>query len=412
MDGDSLPDSHARRHPARSARPRPRPVHPGRPGPPLATRPAPDRRSDAGPGAGRGAGPARARRRLRSASWACPRRWSVRWPRGASGSRSLSRPGRCRMRWPAGTCSAGRRPARARRSRSAWPMLARLAGRRQHRARQPTAPRGLVLVPDPGAGPAGRRRAAPLGQPVGVSVTTVYGGAPIGRQIDRLRRGVDIVVATPGRLIDLMERRACTLGAIEITVLDEADHMADLGFLPAVTRILDATPAGGQRMLFSATLDRDVERLVTRYLTSPALHAVAPGSEPGAAADHQVLRAARRGQGAGRGRDRRPGPARTLFFVRTKHGADRLAKQLTRAGAERGRHPRQPEPEPAAARAGRVRRRAAPGAGRHRRGRPRAGHRGRRPGRALRPAQRPQGLPAPLRPDGAGRGTRHGGRVR
>ena len=173
----------------------------------------------------------------------------------------------------------------------------------------------------------------PLGTPVGVTVTAVYGGAPIGRQIDRLQRGVDIVVATPGRLIDLMERHACTLGAIEITVLDEADHMADLGFLPAVTQILDATPAGGQRMLFSATLDRDVERLVTRYLTSPALHAVAPASEPGAAADHQVFvlpaqdKLAIAAEIAAR-------PGRTLFFVRTKHGAARLAKQLTRAGAD------------------------------------------------------------------------------
>ena len=101
---------------------------------------------------------------------------------------------------------------------------------------------------------------APLGQPVGVSVTTVYGGVPIGRQIDRMRRGVDLVVATPGRLIDLLDRDAATLDGVEITVLDEADHMADLGFLPAVTRILDATPPGGQRMLFSATLDRGVGR--------------------------------------------------------------------------------------------------------------------------------------------------------
>ena len=123
-------------------------------------------------------------------------------------------------------------------------MLTRLAapaGRTPHRA--PTAPRGLVLVPTRELARQVADVLQPLGNTVGVSVTTVYGGAPIGRQIDRLRRGVDIVVATPGRLIDLMERRACTLGAIEITVLDEADHMADLGFLPAVTQILDATPA-------------------------------------------------------------------------------------------------------------------------------------------------------------------------
>ena len=213
-------------------------------------------------------------------------------------------------------------------------MLTRLAapaGRTPHR--QPTAPRALVLVPTRELARQVAEVLQPLGNPVGVSVTTVYGGAPIGRQIDRLRRGVDIVVATPGRLIDLMDRHACTLASVEITVLDEADHMADLGFLPAVTRILDATPAGGQRMLFSATLDRDVERLVARYLTSPALHAVAPASEPGPAADHQVfvLPAQDKLDIAAEIAAR---PGRTLFFVRTKHGAARLAKQLTRAGAD------------------------------------------------------------------------------
>ena len=213
-------------------------------------------------------------------------------------------------------------------------LLARLAappGRTAHR--QPTAPRALVLVPTRELARQVADVLRPLGNPAGVSVTTVYGGAPIGRQIDRLQRGVDVVVATPGRLIDLMDRHACTLGSVEITVLDEADHMADLGFLPAVTRILDATPAGGQRMLFSATLDRDVERLVTRYLTSPALHAVAPASEPGPAADHQVfvLPAQDKLDIAAEIAAR---PGRTLFFVRTKHGAARLAKQLTRAGAD------------------------------------------------------------------------------
>jgi len=118
-------------------------------------------------------------------------------------------------------------------------------------------------------------------------------------------------------------------------VLDEADHMADLGFMPAVTQLLDATPPGGQRLLFSATLDRDVDRLVTRYLTDPALHAIAPVTDPGVAADHQVFvlpaedKVAIAAEIAAR-------PDRTLFFVRTKHGAGRLAKQLTRAGVEAG----------------------------------------------------------------------------
>ena len=211
------------------------------------------------------------------------------------------------------------------------PMLARLAGAPGPAERRDRAPRGLVLVPTRELAQQVADVLTPLGRSVGVSVTTVYGGVPIGRQITRVRDGVDIVVATPGRLIDLLDRGACTLAGIEITVIDEADHMADLGFLPAVTRILDETPAGGQRLLFSATLDKRVGQLVTRYLSDPALHAVAPQAETASVAEHSVL--------VLDGRDKlavaaeiASRPARTLFFVRTKHGADRLARQLTKAG--------------------------------------------------------------------------------
>jgi superfamily II DNA/RNA helicase len=207
------------------------------------------------------------------------------------------------------------------------PMLTRLAGA----AGPKGAPRGLVLVPTRELAQQVADVLTPLGRSVGVTVTTVYGGVPYGRQITQLRNGVDIVVATPGRLIDLLDRKACTLTGIEITVLDEADHMADLGFLPAVTRILDETPAGGQRLLFSATLDRRVGQLVTRYLNDPALHAVTPQAETESVAEHSVL--------VLHAEDKLPvaaeiasRPARTLFFVRTKHGADRLARQLSRAG--------------------------------------------------------------------------------
>ena len=210
------------------------------------------------------------------------------------------------------------------------PMLARLAVAPARRREK--APQGLVLVPTRELAVQVAEVLIPLGQSLRLSVMTVYGGVPLSRQIDRLRRGVDIVVATPGRLIDLLDRGACTLDDVQITVIDEADHMADLGFLPAVTRILDATPAGGQRMLFSATLDRGVDRLVTRYLSDPALHAVASVSTAGDV-DHRVfvLPASDKVTIAAEigGRD-----GRTLFFVRTKHGADRLAKQLTRAGVE------------------------------------------------------------------------------
>ena len=173
----------------------------------------------------------------------------------------------------------------------------------------------------------------PLGHAIDVSIAAVYGGVPIGRQIHQVR-SADVVVATPGRLSDLIERHACTLARIEITVLDEADHMADLGFLPVVTRLLDQTPSDGQRMFFSATLDRGVGQLVTKYVTDPALHAV-PVTTESTPAEHSVL--------VLRAEDKVPvaaeiasRPGRTLFFVRTKHGADRLVLQLSRAGVGAG----------------------------------------------------------------------------
>jgi superfamily II DNA/RNA helicase len=208
------------------------------------------------------------------------------------------------------------------------PMLTRLQAQRG----RTTAPRGLVLVPTRELAQQVADALTPAAGALRMHVTTVVGGMSINRQIDELRRGVDVLVATPGRLLDLMERRAVQLDAVEIAVLDEADHMADLGFLPAVTRILDATPSRRQCMLFSATLDRGVGRLVTRYLTDPAVHAAGSTGTPGVM-DHKVFLldhdekvtvAAEIGA--------RPG--RTLFFVRTKHGADRLAKQLGRLGVE------------------------------------------------------------------------------
>ena len=207
------------------------------------------------------------------------------------------------------------------------PLLTRLAAATS--PRQQKTPRALILVPTRELARQVAGVLEPLGRRVGVSTATVYGGVPIGRQIDRVR-DADLVVATPGRLIDLTERGACRLRGIEITVLDEADHMADLGFMPAVTRILDATPPGGQRMFFSATLDRGVGQLVTSYVCDPAVHAV-PAAVDSGPAEHRVLVLS--------AQDKVPvaaeiasRPGRTLFFVRTRHGADRLAKQLGRAG--------------------------------------------------------------------------------
>jgi superfamily II DNA/RNA helicase len=211
------------------------------------------------------------------------------------------------------------------------PMLSRVAdlgGRRRAKA-----PLGLVLVPTRELAEQVADVLRPIGRSLGLLITTVYGGVSIARQVDRLGRGVDVVVATPGRLIDLMGRQACTLDDVEVTVIDEADHMADLGFLPSVTQIMDATPHGGQRMLFSATLDRGVDRLVGAYLTDPALHAVEAQVEAASAAEHSLFvvdpgdKLAVATELAGR-------PSRTLFFVRTKHGADRLARQLGNAGVE------------------------------------------------------------------------------
>jgi superfamily II DNA/RNA helicase len=209
------------------------------------------------------------------------------------------------------------------------PTLARLAAAAGRPGQN--GPRALVLAPTRELARQITEALAPLGQRIGVRVGAVYGGVGIGRQIEQLRRGLDIVVATPGRLIDLLDRHACTLDRIEVTVIDEADHMADLGFLPAVIRILDATPAGGQRLLFSATLDGGVDRLVRAYLDDPAVHAVTAAAESVPTAEHRVfvLPAADKVAVAAEIAAR---PARTLFFVRTKHGADRLARQLAGAG--------------------------------------------------------------------------------
>jgi superfamily II DNA/RNA helicase len=216
------------------------------------------------------------------------------------------------------------------------PMLARLAATgqptRAGKGRAMGTPRGLVLVPTRELAKQVADNLVAFGHTVDLKVAMVYGGAPINRQIQALRAGVDVVVATPGRLLDLLERKALNLDWIEISVLDEADHMADMGFLPDVRRILALTPEGGQRLLFSATLDKAVERLVREYLPDPVVHAV-PTTEASVDAmkhlafvTHPTDKVAVAARIAGR-------PARTLFFVRTKRGADRLAEQLARAGA-------------------------------------------------------------------------------
>ena len=175
----------------------------------------------------------------------------------------------------------------------------------------------------------------PLAAELGLRLLTVYGGVSPRRQVQELRRGVDVVVATPGRLLDLLSQRACSLDAVAVAVLDEADHMADLGFLPAVTSLLDLVPRGGQRLLFSATLDGQVDGLVRRYLTDPVRHQVVPTAAAAALMEHQVrtVEAADKVAVAAELASR---PGRTLLFVRTKHRAARLARQLGNAGLRAG----------------------------------------------------------------------------
>jgi superfamily II DNA/RNA helicase len=218
------------------------------------------------------------------------------------------------------------------------PVLARLAGNRAERRagtsdRKGGRPRAVIVVPTRELARQVSDVLAPLAHALELRVTTVVGGLPINKQIDAVRRGVDVVVATPGRLLDLMERGACSLDEVEITVLDEADHLADLGFLPDVRRILDATPKGIQRMLLSATLDRGVDRVVHDYLLDPAIHAVAQAPDEPQVMDHRVL-VLRAGDKASVAAEIAARPGRTLFFVRTRHGADRLAKSLGQAGVE------------------------------------------------------------------------------
>ncbi len=160
-------------------------------------------------------------------------------------------------------------------------------------------------------------------------MVTIYGGLPQGKQVAALRNRADIVVACPGRLADLIEQGHCHLGDVEVSVLDEADHMADLGFLPVVRRLLAATPSDGQRMLFSATLDHDVDVLVRRFLSDPAVHSVDSGAAPVPIVHHVLTISATDRLGvvtalAG-------GQGRSLIFTRTKHAARKLAGQLTAA---------------------------------------------------------------------------------
>ena len=211
----------------------------------------------------------------------------------------------------------------------ALPLIPRLSADRQ-RARA-NRPRGLVLLPTRELAAQVEATIEPLARTAGLSTTTIYGGVSQRPQVTALSQGVDIVVACPGRLEDLITQGHVRLDDVAVTVIDEADHMADLGFLPAVKRILDRTPKGGQRLLFSATLDRGVDTLVKRYLSNPITHSVDSDATTEPDMEHHVLtvRATDKPQIV---HELAAGEGRSVLFVRTKHQAKKLARTLTQAG--------------------------------------------------------------------------------
>jgi len=210
----------------------------------------------------------------------------------------------------------------------ALPMVARLTGT----ASRPGHPRGLILAPTRELASQIAATIEPLARAANLRVTTVFGGVSQRPQEEAMRRGADIVVACPGRLEDLMKQGVVKLDAVKVAVLDEADHMADLGFLPGVTRILNATPAGGQRLLFSATLDGGIGTLVRRFLSNAVSHEVDESSVPDAAMEHRVLEVRDADSKKVLVETLASGLGRRILFTRTKHQAKKLAKQLIASG--------------------------------------------------------------------------------
>jgi superfamily II DNA/RNA helicase len=209
------------------------------------------------------------------------------------------------------------------------PVLARLAT--SAKPRRPGRPRALILAPTRELVTQIEASMAPLAQVLSLRTLTVFGGVSPAPQIRGLRAGVDVLVACPGRLADHIVAGHARLDAVEITVLDEADHLADLGFLPAVTRLLDQTPRTGQRLLFSATLDADVDVLVRRFLTNPVSHSVDSAQLPVPAMSHHVLHV-RHDNRLAILVDLAAAPGRTLVFARTKRRAKKLTQQLVSGG--------------------------------------------------------------------------------
>ncbi|WP_223881353.1 DEAD/DEAH box helicase [Nesterenkonia ebinurensis] len=209
------------------------------------------------------------------------------------------------------------------------PLVARLADAAARTASG--RPRGLVLAPTRELATQINAVLEPLAGVMGLNTTTIFGGVSQKHQVAALRKGVDIVVACPGRLEDLLQQGELSLDEVQVTVLDEADHMADLGFLPGVTRILAKTPARGQRLFFSATLDNGVDKLVKRFLHNELLHSVDEPTSHVSAMTHHIFEVSAEEKKT-LVKTLASGTGKRILFTRTKHQAKKLAKQLTSSG--------------------------------------------------------------------------------
>jgi len=209
------------------------------------------------------------------------------------------------------------------------PMVARLERARPHK------PTGLILSPTRELAEQIRRELAPLAEVRGRSVAAVYGGVGFGAQLKALRGGVDMLVACPGRLIDLMEQGEVSLDAVTIAVVDEADRMADMGFLPVVKRILDQTNNDRQTVLFSATLGKEVRVLTDRYQQSPVTHEIGAREPDMTRMTHRFIQIDRTEKVPLAAHEIRS-HGQTIVFCRTRHGSDRVARQLKKFGVKTG----------------------------------------------------------------------------
>ncbi|MGW0363470.1 DEAD/DEAH box helicase [Streptomyces sp. NPDC002990] len=207
-------------------------------------------------------------------------------------------------------------------------LLARTAGRRA----EPKAPLALVLVPTRELAQQVTDALTPYATAVNLRIATVVGGMSINRQSGALRRGSEVLVATPGRLKDLIDRGDADLSQVAITVLDEADQMTDMGFMPQVTALLKQVQPGGQRMLFSATLDKNIDKLVKMFLTDPVGHSVDPSAGAVTTMEHHVLYVMDETDKKAVATRIAARDGRVIMFVDTKRGVDRMVKKLLADG--------------------------------------------------------------------------------